>query len=151
MGLTPLGGSWDLKKQRGSHTQRNPLTNREISWGRRRTSGAVGRECNSWSVAGRTDSPCQYLCAPAHMCLPVCIGAGCWNMRTREQTQGRDCCWMWGSSLKGWEWGNPQPEMLVEETWLVVEPRHHYWPTCKGWSHHFNLTPKHQPCPFPRG
>lgn len=42
-------GVGELKEQRGAHIQGNLLTNGEVSWDRRRASGAVRGEQIRWS------------------------------------------------------------------------------------------------------
>ena len=75
--------------------------------------------------------------APAwDSCPPVCMGAGCWNVVFGRQTQGEDCCGLWGDNLKEQEWVNLQLGMLVEETWTAIKVNHHCWVMCKGQGHH---------------
>ena len=84
-------------------------------------------------VCGRQDRvrPTQMVRATA-LCVPewdvsppVHMGSESWNMGIGEQTQGEDCCWLRGDSQRGWERGNLQLGMLVEETQTAVEARRH--------------------------
>lgn len=64
-------GVEELKEQRGSHIQGNLLTSGEISWDRRRASGAVRGEQICWSEQEEqseihTDGLCHI---PEHPCL----------------------------------------------------------------------------------
>ena len=62
---------------------------------------------------------------------PVCPGlgrvftgvqdAGSWSVGIRELAWGKNCCWLWGDRLRGWEGGNPQQGMLMEEDWTAME------------------------------
>ena len=59
--------------------------------------GLRGEPSNQSVAAGQnetyTDGMCHSLVHPSLKgCLPVHMGAGCWNMGFREQTQGRNCC-----------------------------------------------------------
>ena len=87
-------------------------------------------------------------CAPAWDMSPwVQIRAGCWTVGVGTQTQGRDHCWLWGDSLRGWRWGVPQVEMLVEEAWTTTEAKCHYWVMCKGRGCHWSSFLRHRLLP----
>ena len=64
-------GVEELKEQRGSHIQGNLLTSGEISWDRRRASGAVRGEQICWSgQKGQSEIHTDGLChIPKHPCL----------------------------------------------------------------------------------
>ena len=134
------------KQRRGSCIQGSPLTNREISWNRRGASEAVRGGWNGWSVADRTEWDLHKRCMP-QPCMPqpgcvsaVHTGTESWNMGIGEQTQGGDCCWLQGDSLRGREGGNPQPGMLVEETETAIEATCHSWVMHRRWSRHCSLS-----------
>ena len=73
------------------------------------------------------------------MCLSVLMGIGCWNVGFRGQTWREDCCWLQWDSLRGWEWGNLQWGMLMEETQTTVTMKIHCWVTDKEWEHYCSL------------
>ena len=49
------------------------------------------------------------------VCSQVCKGAGSWCMEMVEQAESKNCCWLWGDGLRGWEGRNPQQGMPMEE------------------------------------
>ena len=82
-----------------------------------------------------SDGPCHSpACPRLKQVSAVATGAGCWNVGFGEQIWGEDHCWLWGDSLRGWEWGAAQQGMFIEEAF--TEAKHCCWVTCKGWDHH---------------
>ena len=106
-GPAPLAGSWRREEvptlgEAPSLVGRSVGTERQL-WELSEESAATGL----WQ-AGQSET---YTDGPYHS--PACLslrgvstcaeGARCWNMGFGEQTQGEDCCWLWGDSLMGQE------------------------------------------------
>ena len=64
--------------------------------------------------------------------------AGSWSLGIVEQSQCKDCCWLWRNGLRGCEGGDCGGKF---QSWAAMEARWYCWVTCRGWSHHHSLSP----------
>ena len=90
--------------------------------------------CGIWDRVRNIQMVCTMaLRAPDwDVCSQVCKGAGSWSVGIREQAWSKNCCWLWGDGLRGWEGGNPQQGMSVEEDQTAMEAGRYCWVTGKG-------------------
>ena len=115
MGPMPLTGTWRWGEVPTCWETPTPMGRSAATEGE--LQGLRG-EPRNWSVAVRTEWDLHRWSMPQQWAPSLKLvstgahGSGCWNVEFGEQTQGGDSCWLWGDSLRGQEWGAPQPGML---------------------------------------
>ena len=124
MGPVPLES---LRVSSGSHIWGSTLTSREISGDRGQAlrTGSMEWHPQRWFMPQPVCPSLRHASISADQSwMPDPAGG--------NTDLGGDHRWLWGAGPRGWRWGVPQVEMLVEEVWTATEAKCHYWVMCKG-------------------
>ena len=139
MGPVPLES---LRVRSGSHIWGSTLTSREISGDRGQALGTGSMEWHPqrWFMPQPMCPSLRHASISADQSWVPDPAGG-------NTDPGGDHHWLWGASPRGWRWGVPQVEMLVEEVWTSTEAKCHYQVMCKGRGCPGSFFPQHRLLP----